>query len=39
MEIKVSREQIIGEFHDAGYHLVAEHDFLPYQYFLEFEPD
>jgi len=38
-EIKLSREQVIGEFHDAGFHVVAEYDFLPYQYFLEFEPD
>jgi len=38
-EIKLSREQVIGEFHDAGFHLIAEYDFLPYQYFLKFEPD
>jgi arsenite methyltransferase len=37
-EIKLSREQVVGEFHDAGYRLVAEYNFLPYQYFLEFEP-
>lgn len=37
-EIKLSREQVMGEFHDAGYHLAAEYNFLPYQYFLEFDP-
>ena len=38
-EDKLSREQLIGDFHDAGYHLAREHDFLPYQYFLEFQPE
>ncbi len=27
------------EFRQAGYRLVKEHDFLPYQYFLEFVPE
>lgn len=35
---KISREEMISEFRAAGYRLVREHDFLPYQYFLEFEP-
>lgn len=39
LEIKLSRESVIGEFRDAGYHLAKEYDFLPYQYFLIFEPD
>ncbi|MFZ0888406.1 MAG: methyltransferase domain-containing protein [Candidatus Binataceae bacterium] len=34
---KISREEMIGEFRAAGYRLVREHHFLPYQYFLEFE--
>jgi hypothetical protein len=29
---------MIDEFKQAGYRMVREHDFLPYQYFLEFEP-
>ncbi len=36
---KISREDMIGEFRTAGYRLVSEHHFLPYQYFLEFEPE
>jgi len=36
--MRISREQMIGKFNQAGYRLVGEHDFLPYQYFLEFEP-
>jgi arsenite methyltransferase len=35
---KISREEMIKEFKDAGYRLVGEHQFLPYQYFLEFQP-
>lgn len=35
---KISRAEMIAEFKDAGYQLVREHGFLPYQYFLEFEP-
>jgi arsenite methyltransferase len=35
---KVAREQVIEELGRAGFKLVREHDFLPYQYFLEFEP-
>jgi ubiquinone/menaquinone biosynthesis C-methylase UbiE len=37
-EHKLSREEVLAEFHDAGFRLLREHDFLPYQYFLEFAP-
>ena len=37
-EQKLSLPQINAEFHDAGYRLIAKHDFLSYQYFLEFSP-
>lgn len=37
--IKISREKMIAEFKDAGYRLVHEETFLPYQYFLEFSPE
>jgi ubiquinone/menaquinone biosynthesis C-methylase UbiE len=36
--MRITREHMIDEFSQAGYHLAREHDFLPYQYFLEFEP-
>jgi arsenite methyltransferase len=36
--MKTSREQMIDQFSKAGYDMVREHQFLPYQYFLEFEP-
>ena len=35
-EHKLSREQIVAEMEAAGYHLVSEPAFLPYQYFLIF---
>jgi len=38
-EDKLSREEVVAEFHNAGYRLIRDLDFLPYQYFLEFEPD
>jgi arsenite methyltransferase len=38
-EDKLSRDQIVAEFLSTGYRLARDHDFLPYQYFLEFEPD
>ena len=38
-EDKLSREEVIAEFRAAGYRLVHDHDFLPYQYFFEFEPE
>ena len=37
-EQKISLPLINAEFHDAGFRLIAKHDFLPYQYFLEFAP-
>ena len=36
--MKIARQEMIAEFKEAGYRLVGEHHFLPYQYFLEFEP-
>jgi arsenite methyltransferase len=36
---KIAREEMISEFRAAGYRLVRGHHFLPYQYFLEFEPE
>jgi len=38
-EDKLSREEVVAEFHNANYRLLRDHDFLPYQYFLEFEPE
>jgi len=35
---KLAREVVVKEFHDGGYRLLREHDFLKYQYFLEFVP-
>lgn len=35
--MKLSEEQVIGEFEAAGFRLVKKFDFLPYQYFLVFE--
>ncbi len=35
---KVARDAVIEEMRRAGFRLVREHNFLPYQYFLEFEP-
>jgi arsenite methyltransferase len=37
-KMKIAREQMIDQFGKAGYRLVREHNFLPDQYFLEFEP-
>jgi arsenite methyltransferase len=36
--IRIARDQMLALFTQAGYRLVSEHNFLPYQYFLEFEP-
>ncbi len=33
---KLSKEAVLQEFKEAGYRLLRSHDFLPYQYFLEF---
>ncbi len=35
-EHKLEKEIVIRELEEAGYHLLRTHDFLPYQYFLEF---
>ncbi|MDX2149855.1 MAG: methyltransferase domain-containing protein [Bryobacteraceae bacterium] len=37
-EMKISREEMIGEFEKAGFVLAREHTMLPHQYFLEFRP-
>jgi ubiquinone/menaquinone biosynthesis C-methylase UbiE len=36
---KIAREAVVQEMAEAGYSLARAHDFLPYQYFLEFEVD
>jgi ubiquinone/menaquinone biosynthesis C-methylase UbiE len=33
---KLAKEVVIRELEEAGYRLIRAHDFLPYQYFLEF---
>ncbi len=38
-EHKLASAEVIAEFREAGYRLLREHDFLKYQYFLEFVPD
>ncbi len=37
-EMKLAREDAIREMESGGFKLVKEHTFLPYQYFLVFEP-
>jgi ubiquinone/menaquinone biosynthesis C-methylase UbiE len=34
---KIAREDLVAQMEAAGFRLAAEHDFLPYQYFLVFE--
>ncbi len=36
LEDKLSENEVIREFQEAGYRLIRSMDFLPYQYFLEF---
>ncbi len=36
MEMRLAREDVLKEFEQGGFHLVKEHTFLPYQYFLVF---
>jgi arsenite methyltransferase len=36
--MKLAREEVVAEATAAGYTLAKEHEFLPYQYFLEFRP-
>jgi ubiquinone/menaquinone biosynthesis C-methylase UbiE len=38
LEHKLSRDEVVGEFVEAGYSLSSEPGGLPYQYFLLFEP-
>ncbi|VVM05545.1 partial demethylmenaquinone methyltransferase / 2-methoxy-6-polyprenyl-1,4-benzoquinol methylase, partial [Methylacidimicrobium cyclopophantes] len=38
-EHRLPETEVKEEFRLAGYRLVKEHDFLPYQYFLEFVPE
>jgi ubiquinone/menaquinone biosynthesis C-methylase UbiE len=37
--MKIAREELIGSMEAHGFHVAAEHTFLPYQYFLVFEAD
>ncbi|HEU4382036.1 MAG TPA: methyltransferase domain-containing protein [Anaeromyxobacteraceae bacterium] len=39
LEHKVTREDFLAAAREAGLRLAAEHDVLPYQYFLVLEPD
>ena len=34
--MKIAEQQVLDEFKAAGFRLAKKHDFLPYQYFLEF---
>ena len=36
MEMRLSRDSVVGEFEQNGFALAKEHTFLPYQYFLVF---
>ncbi len=36
--MKIAREDLVRQLEQAGFRLSAEHTFLPYQYFLVFEP-
>jgi ubiquinone/menaquinone biosynthesis C-methylase UbiE len=38
LEMKIAREDLIRQLEQNGYRLAREHTFLPYQYFLVFEP-
>jgi ubiquinone/menaquinone biosynthesis C-methylase UbiE len=38
VDFKMSRDHVVEEFEEAGYRLASEETFLPYQYFLLFEP-
>ena len=38
VEHKLPREHVLDEMRQAGWRLASEHDILPYQYFLTFEP-
>lgn len=36
--MRIPVQQMIAQFNQAGYRVAGDHRFLPYQYFLEFEP-
>jgi len=36
LSMKIAREDLVRQMEAAGFSLAAEHDFLPYQYFLVF---
>ena len=38
VDMKISREDLLKQMEGAGFRLAKEHTFLPYQYFLVFEP-
>ena len=38
LSMKIAREDVIKKMESNGYRLTREHTFLPYQYFLVFEP-
>ena len=38
LSMKIAREDLVRQMEAAGFSLAAEHDFLPYQYFLVFTP-
>ena len=37
LEMKIAREDLVRQMEGSGFHLMKEHTFLPYQYFLVFE--
>ena len=37
LAMKIAREDLVRQMEGNGFHLVKEHTFLPYQYFLVFE--
>ena len=37
LEMKIAREDLVRQMAGSGFHLMKEHTFLPYQYFLVFE--
>jgi hypothetical protein len=36
--MRIDRDELLGEMEANGFRLATEHTFLPYQYFLVFEP-
>ena len=37
LEMKIDKPEMIAEAKSAGFHVVQDFDFLPYQYFLIFQ--